>query len=97
MTYKQIEASREARLWIGQVIVPAVTCVTIAMANPEVRKAVTTKFNSVKESIKKKFKKERAQCSIPFTFPYAGYENSMYSDKVIAMNTLAIMERSETK
>ena len=25
MTYKQIEASRELRLWIGQVIVPAVT------------------------------------------------------------------------
>ena len=48
MTYKQIEASREARLWIGQVIVPAVTCVTIAMANPEVRKAVTTKFIIVK-------------------------------------------------
>ena len=24
MTWKQIEASREARLWIGQVIVPAV-------------------------------------------------------------------------
>ena len=23
MTYKQIEASREMRLWIGQVIVPA--------------------------------------------------------------------------
>lgn len=60
MTYKQIEASREARLWIGQVIVPAATGIAIAMANPEVRKAVTTKFNSVKESIKKKFKKERA-------------------------------------
>ena len=93
MTYKQIEASREARLWIGQVIVPAVTCVTIAMANPEVRKAVTTKFKSVKASIKKKFKKERAQCSIPFAFPYAGYENLLYFNRVNAMITLPIMER----
>lgn len=25
MTYKQIEASREARLWIGQIIVPAIS------------------------------------------------------------------------
>ena len=77
MTYKQIEASREARLWIGQVIVPA----------------VTTKFNSVKESIKKKFKKERAQCSIPFAFPYAGYENLLYFNRVNAMITQPIMER----
>ena len=43
MTYKQIEASREARLWIGQVIVPAVTCVATLMAVPEVRHAVVDK------------------------------------------------------
>ena len=27
MTYKQIEASREVRLWIGQIIVPAASMV----------------------------------------------------------------------
>ena len=41
MTYKQIEASREARLWIGQVIIPAITVVGAAMTVPDVRKAVT--------------------------------------------------------
>ena len=57
MTYKQIEASREARLWIGQVIIPAITVVGAAMTVPEVRKAVIEKANNVKTAIKKKFKK----------------------------------------
>lgn len=96
MTYKQIEASREVRLWIGQVIVPVATGVAIAMTNPDVRKAVVTKFNEVKKSVKQKFKKEESQ-DFSFRFQYAGYENSMYSDKVIAMNTLPIMERSEQR
>lgn len=60
MTYKQIEASREVRLWIGQVIVPVATGVAIAMTNPDVRKAVVTKFNKVKKSVKQKFKKEES-------------------------------------
>ena len=34
MTYKQIEASREARLWISQVIIPAETIVGTALAVP---------------------------------------------------------------
>ena len=29
MTYKQIEASRELRLWIGQVIVPTVSVTAV--------------------------------------------------------------------
>ena len=57
MTYKQIEASREARLWIGQVIIPAITVVGAAMTVPEVRKTVVEKANNLKTAIKKKFKK----------------------------------------
>ena len=60
MTYKQIEASREVRLWIVQVIVPVATGVTIAMTNPKIRDAVVTKFKDVKQSIKQKFQKDRA-------------------------------------
>ena len=60
MTYKQIEASREARLWIGQVIIPAITVVGAAMTVPEVRKAVTEKANNLKTAIKKKFKNGEA-------------------------------------
>lgn len=60
MTYKQIEASREARLWIGQVIIPAIAVVGAVMTVPEVRKAVTEKANNIKTAIKKKFKKGEA-------------------------------------
>ena len=57
MTYKQIEASREMRLWIGQVIVPAaVAAVTIA-SDPQARNYISEKYNNVKSRIQKKFKK----------------------------------------
>ena len=91
MTYKQIETSREIRLWIGQVIVPVATGAAIAMANPEIRRTVVTKFNNVKKSVKQKFKMEKSQ-GFSFVLPYAGYEKSMYSDKVIATDTFSIMK-----
>lgn len=59
MTYKQIEASREVRLWIGQIIVPTITLVGTAMAIPEVRQAVAAKAKEVKYNIDRKFKKDR--------------------------------------
>ena len=58
MTWKQIEASREARLWIGQVIVPAITLAATSLAIPEVRKAVAAKADSIKTSIKNKVNKD---------------------------------------
>ena len=57
MTYKQIEASREMRLWIGQVIVPAVTAAIAIASNPQTRNYVSEKYNNVKSRIKKKFEK----------------------------------------
>lgn len=57
MTYKQIEASREMRLWIGQVIVPAITLAATALAIPEVREAIKVKAESIKHNIESKFKK----------------------------------------
>lgn len=49
MTYKQIEASREARLWITQVIAPTLVLTTaVVMSNPELKEKVTTKFKEVK-------------------------------------------------
>lgn len=56
MTYKQIEASREVRLWIGQIIVPAITLAATSMAIPEVRQAIAAKAKSIKHSIENKFK-----------------------------------------
>lgn len=58
MTHKQIDASREARLWIGQVIVPAITGGIMLYTNPNVRNWVGGKVNDVKRFINsKKIKK----------------------------------------
>lgn len=58
MTYKQIEASREARLWIGQVIVPAIGVSAALLSNPHIRDAASEKFNNIKQKLqnKKKYK-----------------------------------------
>lgn len=55
MKYKHIEAAREARLWIGQIIVPTFTLLATTMAIPEVRNAVAAK---VKELVDKRKKKD---------------------------------------
>ena len=52
MTNRQVETSRELRLWIGQVIVPAVTGGIILWSNPKVRSWAKSKINGVKQSIK---------------------------------------------
>ena len=60
MTYKQIEASREARLWLGQIIVPALTFAATTLAIPEVRQAIATKAMSVKQSIEQRMKRKES-------------------------------------
>lgn len=57
MARKQIDAARETRLWLGQVIVPAVTAVVLLASKPEVREFTKQKFDDVKDWTKKKFKK----------------------------------------
>ena len=57
MTYKQIEAIREVRLWIKDIVVPVAAFATSMMLIPEVRQPVINKFKNVKESIDKKVKK----------------------------------------
>lgn len=60
MTYKQIEAAREVRLWIGQIIVPAATVAVTAMTIPEVRQMIAAKADSVKYKIKSKINNREA-------------------------------------
>lgn len=58
MTYRQIEACREARLWVTQVVAPTLVLgLTVVMTNPELKEKVTTKFNNVKDTIKGKLQK----------------------------------------
>ena len=60
MTYKQIEASREARLWIGQIIVPAIALAVTTLTIPEVRQVVSMKAESIKQSIERKMRRKRS-------------------------------------
>ena len=60
MTYKQIEASREVRLWIGQIIVPAASMAVAILSIPSVRETIATKASQVKESIQNKTKRKKS-------------------------------------
>lgn len=54
MTYKQIEASRELRLWIGQVIIPAIGVSAALLSNPEIRRRASEKLEDIKMKIRRK-------------------------------------------
>lgn len=54
MTYRQIETSREIRLWLGQILIPAAG---VALLVPEVRQWIGQKYENVKFAFRKKFKK----------------------------------------
>lgn len=59
MTWKQIEASREIRLWVKEIVVPVVvTGAMVYTAFPEVREFAKTKASNIKEKIKTKTKKK---------------------------------------
>lgn len=53
MTWKQIEKSREIRLWITQIIVPAIA-VGATLSIPEVRQAVAAKAKQIRYNIESK-------------------------------------------
>lgn len=53
MTYKQIEASREARLWIKDIIVPAAIIGTIIFTNTNAKAWLAYKAEQVKNRFKK--------------------------------------------
>ncbi len=54
MTYKQIETSRELRLWLGQIIIPIVGVVLMV---PEAREAATKQIKNIKRYVETKFNK----------------------------------------
>lgn len=53
MTYRQIEASREVRLWVTQVVIPVFGMGAALVATvPECREAVVGKAKDIKNKIK---------------------------------------------
>lgn len=59
LTQRQLDASREARLWIGQIIVPALLGGALIMTNPEAKAAVTNFKNKTVTKVKSMFQKEK--------------------------------------
>lgn len=57
MKQKHIDASREVRLWIGQVIVPAIAAGAMIMSNSQARAYVNNKINTAKGFVKDKIHK----------------------------------------
>lgn len=58
MKYKHIQAAHEARMWIKDVIIPAVGAGIIIAANPETRRVAGDVINGVKNKATKVFKKK---------------------------------------
>lgn len=54
MNYKQIETSREIRLWIRDIIAPAVIGGAVIFSNPDARNWVKEKAQNIKYFINKK-------------------------------------------
>lgn len=57
MTRRQIDASRERRLWFSQVIMPTLTTIGTLMLIPEVRETVKLKATEIRDKIKDRIKK----------------------------------------
>lgn len=58
MTWKQLEARRERRLWLTQVIMPAVGFVTtVAVMRPDLVEKAKTKAKECTDKVKAKIKK----------------------------------------
>lgn len=52
-TWKEIEVSRERRLWVTQVIIPSIFIGGVILTNPKVKNSIRTAIDKVKAKINK--------------------------------------------
>ena len=58
MTNRQIETSREIRLWIRDIIVPSIGVgATVLWLHPEIKDNIKYKVDEIKSKFKNKFKR----------------------------------------
>ena len=58
MTNRQIETSREIRLWIRDIIVPSIGVgATVLWLHPEIKDNIKIKIDEIKSKFNSKFKK----------------------------------------
>ena len=53
MKQKHIDAAREVRLWIRDIVVPVVGIMAVS---PDVRETIVDKYQEIKQNVKTKFK-----------------------------------------
>lgn len=93
MTYKEIENSRNKRLWVTQVIIPVATLATsVVVAVPEARKAIVDKTVQVKDSIKEKFSKKESKQEEPKVIISINAENRQEALKALEALAREVME-----
>lgn len=51
MSWKRIEASREVRLWVSQIIIPAATLGAVILSNDNVRTKLVEMKNQVHDKL----------------------------------------------
>ena len=85
MTWKQIETSREARLWVVQVLIPIAAITTGILSVPEIRKAASTKINNVKNILKTNLKEIESNwlCELNIAFSFFAKNTSYIMKGVI--------------
>lgn len=96
MTYKEIENSRNKRLWVTQVIMPVATLATsVVIAVPEARKAIVDKTVQVKDSIKEKFSKKESKQEEPKVIISINAENRKEALKALEALAREVMENTD--
>lgn len=77
MTRKQIEAARERRLWLTQIVVPVTSTAVAALSIPEVRQTIAAKALRVKaeaqEKISQKVRGNDSVATLGLSFCYANF------------------------
>ena len=96
MTYKDIENSRNKRLWVTQVIIPVASLATsVVVAVPEARTAIVNKTVQVKDSIKEKFSKKESKQEEPEVIISIHAENRQEALKALEALAREVMENTD--
>lgn len=52
---KHVDASREVRLWLGQIVLPFAAIAAVYMSNEQNRNAIAYRWANAKDKVKSKF------------------------------------------
>lgn len=88
MTRKQIDTSREIRLWTTGIVLPVVTTVALLAANPEVRDWTKDKFVRGKTWVKSLFKGKKKEEKLKIEHKTVEIKNQQTIDMLKRVNKI---------